>query len=276
MLMLVGALAPGAMAHEFWILPKDFSPRVGEPVSLQLLVGDGLGQGRPYPRNPQHLKSFRLWQGSRQTPVLGLAGTDPAGIVRIEAPGIAIVAYASTHTQITLAADAFEAYLREEGLERVARQRAQAAQSATPGREAFRRCAKTLLLVGGGEAASGYDRPVGLDLELIPLQSPFLFSEGGRFPLLLVYGGAPLAGAKVNLFQTGRPEAEASARTDERGQVELMVPGPGRFMISAVHMIPAVAGLDADWESIWSSLTFEIPTEIRRAPMHVEADEGYP
>jgi uncharacterized GH25 family protein len=275
MLVLAGALAPGAMAHEFWILPEDFSPRVGEPVPLQLLVGDGLDQGRPYARNPRHLKSFRLRQGGRETPVLGLAGADPAGIVRIEEPGIAVVAYASTHTRITLPADAFEAYLREEGLERVARQRAQAGQSTRPGSEAFRRCAKALLLVGGDAAARGYDRPVGLALELIPLRSPFFLPQGGRLPLLLLYGGAPLAGAKVKLFQAGRPEAEASARTDGQGRAELTLAAPGMFMISAVHMVSA-EGLDADWESIWSSLTFEIPTEIRRTPMHVEADERYP
>jgi len=30
------------------------------------------------------------------------------------------------------------------------------------------------------------------------------------------------------------------------------------WMIKAVHMIPAPAGIDADWSSFWASLTFEI------------------
>jgi hypothetical protein len=29
--------------------------------------------------------------------------------------------------------------------------------------------------------------------------------------------------------------------------------------VESVHMIPAPKGVDADWESVWTSLTFEIP-----------------
>ena len=31
------------------------------------------------------------------------------------------------------------------------------------------------------------------------------------------------------------------------------------WLVKAVHMVQAPAGTDADWESLWASLTFEIP-----------------
>jgi uncharacterized GH25 family protein len=254
------ALTSGARAHEFWIVPDDFSPDVGASVRLRLFVGDGLEHGEPYARNPHHLKSFRVWQGNSRIPVMGLPGWDPAGIVRLREPGMAIVGYASVHSGITLDATKFEAYLVEEGLETITKMRAEAGESDRPGREVFRRCAKSLLIVGENRNTRGYDRRIGLDLELVPERNPFFLSEGAKLPVLLLYYGKPLVDAKVKVFQAGHPELRSFAFTDENGRVDLILPGHGLFMLVAVHMVPAVEDLDAEWESIWSSLTFEVLT----------------
>jgi len=34
---------------------------------------------------------------------------------------------------------------------------------------------------------------------------------------------------------------------------------PGLWLIKAVHMVPAPEGSGAEWESLWASLTFELP-----------------
>ena len=33
----------------------------------------------------------------------------------------------------------------------------------------------------------------------------------------------------------------------------------GVWLVKAVHMVPLPKGQDADWESFWASLTFELP-----------------
>jgi hypothetical protein len=33
----------------------------------------------------------------------------------------------------------------------------------------------------------------------------------------------------------------------------------GAWLVKAVHMVPARADAGADWESVWASLTFELP-----------------
>ena len=58
---------------------------------------------------------------------------------------------------------------------------------------------------------------------------------------------------------TTRPtRSSPSARTGS-GRVRLRLPSHGRWLIKAVHMVPAGDAAQADWQSLWASLTFEIP-----------------
>lgn len=59
-------------------------------------------------------------------------------------------------------------------------------------------------------------------------------SVGGSLPVRILFQGRPLEGV-LDL---------AAGRT---------------WLVKAVHMLPAPAGSGADWESLWASLTFEIP-----------------
>ena len=75
-------------------------------------------------------------------------------------------------------------------------------------------------------------------------------------PVRLLYQGVPLEGALVMaLSQADKPAQHA--RTDRDGRVVFPL-DRGVWLIKAVHMIPATAGSGADWESIWSSLTFKV------------------
>ena len=56
------------------------------------------------------------------------------------------------------------------------------------------------------------------------------------------------------------PAEKISARTDDDGRVRLRLDSPGMWLIKAVHVIPAPAGMNAEWESFWASLTFEMRT----------------
>jgi hypothetical protein len=258
--ILLGALLTGPIdAHEFWIRPLDTSPAAGVTLRLRLFVGDGLEQGRPYARNPAHMRIFRFWQDGQTSPVQGLPGWEPAGIVRTGKPGIAIASYSSTHTLITLDAAPFEAYLAGEGLQRILQLRARLGLSGQPGREAFRRCAKALIRIGDVAGTTGHDHRTGCDLELVPEANPFALAAGDRLAVRLLYQGLPLAGARVNLFVQEHPGVHSFAVTDALGRASLPVTGTGFHLIGTVHMIPAAGIPGADWESIWASLTFDIP-----------------
>lgn len=250
--------ARSAAAHDFWIEPSTFRPAPGDKVAVSLRVGDSF-PGEPVPRWPERIERFGLVGPAGEAEVFGLPKMDPAGFAVPAEPGLHLLVYDSNHARLTLAGDRFEKHLAEQGLERVSVLRKERGESAKTAREIYSRCAKALLHVGPNEAGQGgHDRRLGLALELVPLADPYALAGGSSLPLLLLYQGKPLAGALVEARSPDRAE-KVSARTDAAGRAVLSLPGPGFWLVKAVHMVEAPAGSDADWESFWASLTFEVP-----------------
>lgn len=251
------ALGPAARlrAHDFWIEPSTFRPTPGQRVVVRLRVGQHF-RGDPVPRDPALLQRFALIGPDGESPVPGVPGGEPAGFTIAGSAGLSLVTYASGRSPVDLDGAKFEVYLADEGLEAISALRAKRGQSAAPVREVFSRCAKAVLTVGGTGGA-GYDRVLGLTLELVPELDPSGVPAGGELPVRLLYHGKPLAGALVTAISRDRPEAKVSGRTDRAGRVRLPLDHASEWLIKAVHMIPAAAGSGADWESFWASLTFQ-------------------
>lgn len=245
-------------AHDLWIEPATFSPQPGQIVSLRLKVGQDF-IGDPVPRDPSLVKEFVVQDGARLLPVPGRAGMDPAGFLRVEQAGLRVIGYHSNPSRVEMDAAKFNAYLKEEGLEAIAAQRAQRKQSNTGVRELFARCAKSLLLTGTPSLTQA-DRALGFPLELVAEKNPY---TGRDVPLRLTYQGKPLAGALVVAMNRWRPEEKISHRSGADGRVRFVLPADGQWMIKAVHMVEAPAGADADWLSYWASLTFESPKAVK-------------
>jgi uncharacterized GH25 family protein len=249
---------PALQAHDFWIEPSAFRPAIAQRVSVRFRVGQEF-KGDPVPRDPGLLKRFVLAGPSGETPVAGVPNTEPAGFLTIPAPGLYTIVYSSNPEPVQLDAKKFNDYLSQEGLEAIRELRAQRGQSEAPDREIFSRCAKALLLAGGGEAGAGWNRELGLRLELIPGANPYTLTDGQALPVRLLYGGKPLQGALVTAFTKEQPAARISARSDAKGRVALKIDRPGIWLVKSVHMVAAPRESGADWESIWASLTFEVP-----------------
>lgn len=243
-------------AHDFWIQPSSYTPAVDTVVRLQLRVGDDF-PGEPVVRNATRIETFFVHGPDGRWPVPGQNGADPAGLLRVTSEGTYLIGYRSRPGPVSLAAPAFEQYLKEEGLERIIELRARNNQSEAPGRERFSRSVKSLLHVGGS-APAGHDTPLGLTLELVPDTHPSAVPPDGRMGFLLLYEGRPLEGALVVAIPHGGAAAgeRRQARTAEDGRVELSL-GPGAWTVKAVHMVAAPEGSGADWDSIWTSFTFE-------------------
>jgi uncharacterized GH25 family protein len=239
-------------AHDFWIEPSSYSPDVGAVVRVSLRVGQDF-TGDPVPRNPAAIMSFFLVGPDGRQDVPGREGIDPAGLFRVATAGALLIGYRSSPSPVTLDAAKFEQYLKEEGLEHVIAARAKSGASQAPGREIFSRSVKTLLRAGTPGAA-GYDRVLGLALELIPERDPSALPADGRLPVRVLYEGKPLAGVLVSAIS--RDRRRVSVRSDANGQAVLAI-GSGEWLVKTVHMMPAPQNSGADWESIWASLTFD-------------------
>ncbi len=226
--------------HDMWIEPAAFWPAVGQPVGIKLRVGQEL-LGDPIPRSARLIREFVVVDAAGRRTVAGREGSDPAGYVR---GGEAVIGYWSNPSGVELDADKFNAYLKEEGLERVLAERVRRRQSGLPVREQFSRCAKTLMAGAGDEV-------LGFPLELVAERNPHSLNSGA-LPVRLLYENRPLAGALVVAMNRQHPAEKVSARTDKDGRVRLALRGDGVWLVKAVHMISAGEG----WASYWASLTF--------------------
>lgn len=265
-ILLVTGLAGPVLAHDFWIQPSSFAPAVNTPVRVHFRVGDHFA-GEPVARNDARLVRFFMVSPDGSTSdLIGRDGMDPAGLTRFGSPGLYTLAYYGRPSTVNLEATAFEAYLKEEGLERISEERAARGESAKVGRELFSRSVKSFVRAGAAPGVTGYDRVAGLPLEIVPEADPF-DADMTALPVRLLADGKPLEGGLLIALRKespamGRGEVISTARTDSSGRAVLTMT-PGFIMIKAVHMVRAPAGSGADWSSTWTSLTF-LTTAPRR------------
>lgn len=262
-------LSTAASAHEYWLQPDRFSAAPGEQIAIEHRVGTGW-PGETLPRDPRRVVRFALIDAKGERPIEGEAGADPAGTVTLRTPGISLAVYRSNPSRITLEPTLFESYLRDEGLDAVVAFRAAHGESASPGEEMFSRNAKAMVVVSAvgthparlsastARDAQLWRRPVGLTLEIVGETHPRQLASGAPFTVRVLYRGRPLAGALVKTFPQGSVVTESRVRTDATGRATMTLGKPGVWLVNTVHMTDAPPGSDARWQSLWSSLVFEV------------------
>lgn len=258
-LPLVALAAGPAAAHDFWILPSSFRPAVDSRVAFHLRVGDR-PPGTPVARNPERIvRFFAVGPDGDASPVDGVAGTAPAGFLDVGAPGIWAIGFRSRQTSIELPAQRFEAYLAEEGLDRVVRLREERGEADRPGKELYSRSIKALLLVGEPppNQLDGIATPLGLDVELVPEADPFHVGSGSPVPFRVLVAGQAAEGVLVEGRCLERPDRVIRGVSDAAGRVHMALEHAGTWLLTAVTMRRAPDDSAADWQSTWTSLTFE-------------------
>lgn len=246
--------ASGLRAHDFWIEPSTFHPVPGEIVSVGLRVGQDF-VGDPVPRMSNAIEQFIVRQGGETQPITGMENVDPAGWLRADGEATAVIGYRSGSSYIELPAAQFEDYLRQEGLDRIVAARTQRKEQGKPGKERFYRYAKALLT--GKAASDAATKPFGFAYEIVPDADPTV--QSASFAGRVLYNGKPLAGALIMGMLHSDPSVRLTMRSDERGAFSFKLPRAGAWQIKSVHMVRAWFFSDADWESLWASLTFEAP-----------------
>jgi len=254
--LVIVAWSAGLGAHDFWIEPTAFLADLGRVVGVKLRVGENF-HGDPVPRTEELIEQFVVVDSAGQRQVVGRDGGDPAGLLRVTAPGLLVIGYRSRPSPVSQPADKFTQYLKEEGLETIIAERARRQQTNTESREIFSRSAKSLVL-SGSTAAGQTDRALGFAIELVAERNPYMTRLGESLPVRLTYQNAALEGALIVAFNQRSPWHKLSARSDKDGRATFKLDEPGAWMVKAVHMVPAPAGSNADWASFWASLTFEI------------------
>ncbi len=252
-----------ANAHEFWMRAAPFSPRVGTTAQLMMYVGQYF-EGDQVGFVTSHSAMLHHYFSDQMEDLIALVPSDkPIGQVpvNITRPGTHLIAFDSFPSGITIEAGKFEAYLHDEGLDYIVALREKSGASALPGRERFRRVTKTLLRAGGKS-----DRTFAIRthqrLELVPLVDPSATPPGQPLRFTLFFDDKPVAGALLRAWHHhGDQTVSIRAISDADGLVTYSLPYAGPWMISTVHMIAAENTTEADWDSFWGNLMFDVPAK---------------
>lgn len=253
-------MASPAAGHDYWLELSSYRPAAGERVTVSHRVGERW-VGDPAPRYPPAIVRFELIEPDGSTvAVPGVTGADPAGFFAVRKAGSQEVVYQShNRNYLELPPAKFEEYLRLEGLEWVAAERARRGEAQANSREVFSRSAMAWLCAPPLGANAATPSANGLKLEIVPERDPCSLGPGEEIAVRVLFRGQPQLGLQVYALRADDASAPANARTDKDGRARLRLDRAGRWMIKTVQMERVEAeGAQWEWESYWSSLTLEL------------------
>lgn len=251
-------------AHDFWLEPGDFVVEKTGRIEVTAKVGHGDEFGE-WPADPARVIALRLVSDSGITDLQSeLVDRRSHGrfAIMVPEPGVHVLTLESTGAVSELAAEAFNAYVAEEGLTTIADHRASEGLTQADGREVYSRRAKAIIVSGPLDGAACDTKvlsPIGMTLEIIPLVLPACLEPGAGLPVEVRYRGQPLAGATLHFVKLGEEGGDIGQWvTGEQGRVSLPYPGPGNWMLQSVWSSPLTGDPRGDYDTVFSSLSFSI------------------
>lgn len=259
--VLVLAFAGSSFAHEYWLEPETFFPKVGEKINLRMYLGEGLKIEEERPYQAEKTAFFTQFFGKISSPAKNNQDKSMPfySYTHFGGAGNHMFALERNWSYITLEPTKFEDYLREDGIEYVIAERAKLGEAGKDGRERYSRFIKTLLQVGD-KRDDTYKTRSGLRLDITPLENPYSKKVGESLAFEIRFDGKPLVGRTV--FADNRDGENISKTrfvTNQKGRVNVKLERRGVWLVRLVFMQRCKADCgDADWESFWGSYSFGV------------------
>ena len=250
----------GLFAHEFWLMPSKFRLAVNETIDLRLYVGEDF-TGEIWANRIKRLLNLKIHTKSGVRDLTNQAiQSDSLPIpVKFTTEGTHLLSMASKNSFIALEADKFNDYLEEDGIENIYELRKKNGQLNKASKEFYSRCAKSIVQVGN-KTDDSYKKNTGMPLEIIALKNPYLLKVGQEMQVKVLYKNQPLANKMILAWHKTDTQktTHQKLRTDKNGVLSLILDKNGYWMISTVHMISLKNNPEADYQSYWGNLTFEL------------------
>jgi len=256
---LVALLAVPLLGHDLYLMPRQFRPAAGSTITIAFHNGDDFPDPDRAPK-PENLIDVSLHGANGSTRMRNLRAEGKVLLADVTvAAGTSLLSVRTKPNFIELQPLKFEEYLRHEGLTHVLRWRAEHNESATAGRERYSKYVKSLVVAG---APTGfYSHPVGYPIEIVPMADPASLKVGAELPIQVMFRGKPAADLQIEMAWlpfNGKAVRQAAGRTDGQGRLRIPIGSSGIWKLHTVLMERCAEPSVADWESFWSSLTFEV------------------
>jgi hypothetical protein len=254
----LGAIAQ-VSAHEYWLEPESFFLDRGARSDIRLFLGEGLKVEEEMPYLSSKTSIFRLFSSDGTFDLTRDVRDQgkPLFSFAAQRSGTYLLAMERSWSYITLEADKFDKYLRQDGMEYIVAEREKSGEAKKEGKERFSRFIKTLIQVGGKRDRTFAQR-AGLRLEIVPMANPYSLKVGGELPVQVLFEGKPLA--EKTLFADNRDGdsiAKQRVVTDVDGIARIKLDRKGVWLARLSFMQRCTKNCEAaDWESFWGALSF--------------------
>lgn len=266
--VLAGLLWPPTIfAHDTWLVPGNFRPAPGETVRVRLVTSEAFPEGESAVA-PARIAQFfvRTTGGTQSVSGYRVESVDLVAEVVARFSGQAVLVAETKPYAFVLEPAVFNQYLQEEELEAILAARARRGQTDAPGRERYRKIAKAVLCapVSGANRAGQTQAlsmmPQGLWLEIVPFTDLCEVKVGDTVTFQVLFEGKPLAGVRLAAGYAGVTGHGYPVwlRTDAEGKAAVRFDRPGAWFVRTLHMVEARGQQESDWESAFSTFTFEV------------------
>ena len=233
----------------------------GQVTKLHLFVGEALKKEEERVYQAAKTNSFQLLSPSGPFDVRTMADADKSPILNFSSnyPGTYLFSMERNWSYITLDADKFEAYLKDEGMGYIITERQRLGETKKEGHERYSRFLKSIVQVGDNVTGNSKTR-IGSKLEIVPLDNPYRKKVGGMLSFQVWFDGRPLT--EHTVFADNRDGDSITTqelKTDKGGVAEVKLNRKGIWLIRVVHMERCETRCgEADWESFWGALSFGV------------------
>lgn len=117
----------------------------------------------------------------------------------------------------------------------------------------------TKTIVGAFGSEDGWERPIGLPIEIVPLTRPFANYSGNTFYGQVLYNGKPMANASVEVENLNAKRLHKApnayyetqiVKTDDNGVFAFGIPWPGWWGFAALHDSPEKQPLNGTHKNV--------------------------
>ncbi len=245
-----------AYSHDMWLEADSFFLEAGKEVWIRA------GNGTIFEKSENAVTPDRIAASKGLGPdgrVLSLGEPEVRGEwlrvpFRPETPGNYWIGVATKPRPISLSAADFNGYLEHDGLPDALEERRRQGILDRDEVEEYSKYVK-IFLQAGNQTSDNFNLPLGLHIELIPEENPYVLSPGDVLPIRAVFQGEPLAGLMLHSGCAG--SATASQRTDSQGRASVPLPLAGPCYVRAIHL-QQIDSEEFSYQSHWAALTFAV------------------
>jgi Domain of unknown function (DUF4198) len=265
---IVLSCAAGLAAHDLFLRPKGFFLAPGATVVVPVINGTFSRSENAVTRDRLADLSMAGPSGRQPIPRASWTEAEPRSTVQVtvQGPGSYVVGASVAPRALTLEGPAFDAYLKEEGIDTILAARKASGRLGRRARERYAKAVKTIVAVTDERGhvtpaaeASAATSALGYPAEIVPLVDPYSLKVGQTLRVRALVDQAPLAGWVILAGgRIGTSDDRIPVQrfvTDAGGVASVRLTHDGHWYVKFVHMRAATAP-DFDYESRWATLTF--------------------